>query len=61
MWYREPPPFSAFDEEIEEYLLVERERNLILALLLYGEDEEKGDEEKGDGETGRKGVSIALL
>jgi len=39
---------SAFDEEIEEYLLIERERNLILALLLYGEDEEKGDDQ-GDG------------
>ena len=45
MWYREPPSFSAFDEEIEEYLLVERERDLILALLLYGEDEEKGERE----------------
>jgi len=52
MWYREPPPFSAFDEEIAEYLLVERERDLILALLLYGEDEEKRNEEKGDREKG---------
>jgi len=52
MWYREPPSFSAFDEEIEEYLLVERERDLILALLLYGEDEEKRNEEKGDREKG---------
>jgi hypothetical protein len=47
MWYREPPPMSAFDEEIWEYLQIERERNLILSLLLYGEDEEdEGDEEK---------------
>jgi len=52
MWYREPPPFSAFDEEIEEYLMIERERNFILALLLYGEDEEKGDnQENGDKES----------
>jgi len=52
MWYREPPPFSAFDEEIEEYLIIERERDFILALLLYGEDEEKGDEENGDRKKG---------
>jgi hypothetical protein len=49
MWYREPPSFSAFDEEIEEYLLIERERDFILALLLYGEDEE--DKENGDEES----------
>jgi hypothetical protein len=52
MWYREPPPFSAFDEEIEEYLLIERERDFLLALVLYGEDAEKGGEEKGDREKG---------
>ena len=53
MWYREPPPFSAFDEEIEEYLLVERERDLILALLLYGEDEEKGNNQENEDKESR--------
>jgi hypothetical protein len=57
MWYREPPPFSAFDEEIEEYLIIERERNFLLALVLYGENEEdkknrdKEDKENGDEES----------
>jgi len=53
MWYREPPPMSAFDEEIEEYLLIERERDFLLALVLYEEDkknDDKEDKENGDEE-----------
>jgi len=53
MWYREPPPFSAFDEEIEEYLIIERERDFLLALVLYGEDkEDKKNDDKEDKENG---------
>jgi hypothetical protein len=53
MWYREPPPMSAFDEEIEEYLIIERERDFLLALVLYGEDkEDKKNDDKEDKENG---------
>ena len=53
MWYRELPPFSAFDEEIEEYLVIERERDFLLALVLYGEDaENKKNDDKEDKENG---------
>ena len=44
--YREPPPLSAFDEEVYDYLQYVKECSLLLAMAIEEIEKEKENKEE---------------